>query len=159
MEHNFYTNADLREGIFSLARQMVLDDWKPDLIVGVLRGGSIPAVYLSHWYRCPMMTIEWSTRDNAVGQNLGELGKEIIAGRSVLMVDDICDSGLTLKEIDDVLKEQYTKSKSRKKNGFNMRVACLHYNIAQDLFDPDYHHLEINKDDDPRWIVYEWENF
>lgn len=159
MDHNYYSNEDLKNGIYSIARQMTLDNWRPSLIVGVLRGGIVPAVYLSHWYECPMLAIEWSTRDNAVGQSLEDLRiiKELIKGNSVLLVDDICDSGLTLKEIEDVLKEQYNKSKSKKKKIFDLKVACLHYNIAQDLFDPNYYHLEINKNDDPRWIVYEWE--
>jgi len=158
MDHNYYTNEDLRNGIYSLARQMTLDNWKPDLIVGVLRGGIIPAVYLSHWYECPMIAVEWSTRDNAVGQNLDDtrIVKELIKRKSVLLVDDICDSGLTLKEIEDQIKEQYDKSKSKKKT-FDLKVACLHYNIGQDLFDPNYFHLEINKNEDPRWVVYEWE--
>ena len=161
MEHNYYSNEDLRNGIYSLARQMTLDNWRPDLIVGVLRGGAIPAIYLSHWYQCPMLAVEWSTRDNAVGQNLDDLRivKELIKGNSVLLVDDICDSGLTLKEIEDQLKEQYNKSKSKKKKTFDLKVACLHYNKAQDLFAPDYAHIIMNKDEDPRWIVYDWENF
>ena len=159
MDHNYYSNDDLQDGIVSLARQMTLDNWRPSLIVGVLRGGIIPAVYLSHWFECPMLAIEWSTRDNAVGQSLEDqrIVKELIKGNSVLLVDDICDSGLTLKEIEDVLKEQYNKSKSKKKKIFDLKVACLHYNIAQDLFDPNYYHLEINKNDDPRWILYPWE--
>ena len=39
----------------------------------------------------------------------------------------------------------------------NLKVACLHYNIGQDLFDPDFYQFEINKDEDPRWIIYPWE--
>ncbi len=161
MEHNYYTNEDLEKGVQVLARLMTIDNWRPDLVVGVLRGGVIPAVYLSHWFDCPMMSIEWSTRDSAVGKDIDyRLVERLVSGQKVLLVDDICDSGLTLDEVVANMKKmakEFTVSKEDKKP-LNLKSACLHYNIGQDTFEPDYCHIEMNKHEDPRWVVYPWED-
>ncbi len=161
MKHNYYTNKDLEKGIQVLARQMTIDNWRPDLVVGVLRGGVIPAVYLSHWFECTMMSIEWSTRDNAVGKDIDyRLVERLVRGEKILIVDDICDSGLTLDEVVTNMhrmSKEFTIAKKDRKP-LDLKSACLHYNIGQDMFEPDYYHIEINKNEDPRWIIYEWEN-
>ena len=54
----------------------------PELIIGVSRGGWIPAVMLSHRLNIPLQT----------------LGTPVTLSR-VLVVDDICDTGKTLWEI------------------------------------------------------------
>ena len=154
MKYSYYTNRDLTKGIHKLARAVTVDKFKPDLIVGVLRGGIIPAVYLSHWFGCPLASTSWSTRDDAVLNNetIDDMVFEVIAkNKKVLLVDDICDSGLTLKQIFENIKD---KTKIHK----NLKSAVLHYNMGQDTFEPDYYHLEINNEDDPCWVVYPWED-
>lgn len=159
MDYNIYTCEDLDKGINEIARQMVLKRWRPDHIVGVLRGGIIPAVYLSHWFNCNMSAISWSTRD---GKVIGDDGIKAVTNllsdnKKVLLVDDICDSGLTLEQIVNELGKKLTKSKREKMSKNNLKVACLHYNVGQDLYDPDFYQFEMNKDEDPRWIQYPWE--
>lgn len=148
---NHYTNENLIKGINKLARQVTNDNFVPALVIGVLRGGVVPAVYLSHWFQSPMVAIEWSTRDNAVGKQIDQkIFDTISKNKKVLLVDDICDSGLTLNEIVSEIKGK-TKLD-------NIRTAVLHYNSGQTIFKPDYYHLEINKEKDDRWIVYSWED-
>jgi len=154
MKYSYYTNIDLTKGIHKLARAVTVDKFKPDLIVGVLRGGIIPAVYLSHWFGCPLASTNWSTRDDAVLNNetIDDMVFEVIAkNKKVLLVDDICDSGLTLKQIFENIKDKTNIHK-------NLKSAVLHYNMGQDTFEPDYYHLEINNEDDPQWVVYPWED-
>lgn len=154
MKYSYYTNSDLTVGIQKIARAVTLDDFKPQLIVGVLRGGIIPAVYLSHWFGCSLASTSWTTRDDAVVNNgtIDDAVYEAIASnKHVLLVDDICDSGLTLKQIFENIKEK-TELHA------NLKSAVLHYNIGQDTFEPDYCHLEINNEDDPSWVVYPWED-
>lgn len=159
MEYNRYTYYDLDNGVNEIARQMVLKKWRPDHIVGVLRGGIIPAVYLSHWFDCNMSAINWSTRDGKVIGNDGiKVAVDLLTNnKKVLLVDDICDTGLTLEQIVNQIGAKLTKSKREKMIKNNLKVACLHHNIGQDLFDPDFYQFEINKDEDPRWIFYPWE--
>ena len=149
--HNYYTNEDLLVGVQSIARQVVLDNYKPDIILGVLRGGVIPAVYLSHWFKAPMASVEWSTRDGAVGCDLRDVISKV-AQKKVLLVDDICDTGLTMQQLSTSLMMNGAN------NPIELKSACLHHNLGQNVFEPDYYHLEINKLEDPRWVVYPWEN-
>lgn len=154
MKYSYYTNKDLTEGIHKLARAVTIDDFKPQLIVGVLRGGIIPAVYLSHWFGCSLASTSWTTRDDAVVNNEtidDEVYEAIASNKHVLLIDDICDSGLTLKQIFENIKEKTELHR-------NLKSAVLHYNIGQDAFEPDYYHLEINNEDDPSWVVYPWED-
>lgn len=69
-------------------------------IIGISRGGLIPAVRLSHLLNIPMETLNWQTRDGEKKQyfKLLNIAKyEDIS--TTLFVDDICDSGATLEEI------------------------------------------------------------
>lgn len=159
MDYKHYTNDDLDKGINIIARQLVLKRWRPDHIVGVLRGGIIPAVYLSHWFNCNMSAINWSTRDGkVVGDDGIKIAVNLLAdNKKVLLVDDICDTGSTLEQIVDEISKKLTKSKREKMTKNNLKIACLHHNIGQDLYDPDFYQIEINKDEDPRWIKYPWE--
>ncbi len=154
MKYSYYTNRNLTKGIHKLARAATVDDFKPDLVAGILRGGIVPAVYLSHWFGCPLAAVHWTTRDDAIVNNetIDKVVFETISqNKKVLVVDDICDSGLTLKQVIEDIKG---KTKLHK----NLKSAVLHYNIGQDTFEPDYYHLEINNEEDPQWIIYSWED-
>ena len=156
----YYTNNDLDRGVRSIAIKMFRSPWRPDFIIGILRGGVIPAVYLSHWVDVPMMAIEWSNRDNAVGQNIddSEIIKRVSQGQKVLVVDDICDTGVTFRKVATELTSIWHYNHTKGLNHVDMKTACLHYNIGQSTFEPDYYHLEIDKTEDPCWIVYPWED-
>ena len=39
--------------VSKIAREIAIGDWKPDYIVGLTRGGLIPAVMLSHYLDVP----------------------------------------------------------------------------------------------------------
>ena len=42
-----------------------MGDWRPDYIVGLTRGGLIPAVWLSEYLDIPMHTLEVKLRDHS----------------------------------------------------------------------------------------------
>lgn len=90
---------------------------KVDLIIGVSRGGLIPAVMLSHMMNLPMQAVHYSSKTGA-GDNKdhkNQLPK--FKAKSILIVDDICDSGLTLSE----MVSNYTKL------GCNVTTAVIYY--------------------------------
>ena len=50
-----------------ICRELALDSWKPDYIVGLTRGGLIPSVMISQYFNIPMHTLNVSLRDADVG--------------------------------------------------------------------------------------------
>lgn len=77
------------------------------LIVGITRGGLPLAVKLSHRLGIPMETLNWQTRDSFDKMNVKDAQSIIQLTRlereydecEVLFVDDICDSGETIRQI------------------------------------------------------------
>ena len=82
-------------------------------IYGIPRGGLIPAVMLSHKMDIPITNNYFNN----------------------LVVDDICDSGKTLKP-------------------FTSPTAVLHYKPHTSIIEPTFYACKFESDD---WIVYPWE--
>lgn len=121
---------------------------KPDLIVGIARGGLLPALHLSHALDVPMECMHWSTRDSGMQTFSGIIEEELNDQRTVVFVDDINDSGLTMNQIVD----QYTYNPN-----FDTRPHMKFVSLVEKVgstFETDACSLRI---DDPRWIVFPWE--
>ncbi len=56
-------NAKLNGLVNNLIRQITNSQWRPDYIVGISRGGLVPAVMLSHYLNVPMKPLQVSLRD------------------------------------------------------------------------------------------------
>lgn len=139
-----YTLEKTYEDVTQIASCIERSDWKPELIIGVQRGGLIPAVMLSHRLKIKMKTISWSTRD-IVDKNISfdvQLAHDY-AKKQILVVDDIVDSGLTFREI--------------KKSLPNARFASLIWNIRETQGAPDYFGRTIDRDIDKEWVNFWWE--
>ena len=68
-----YSYDVFRAGIDDIARQVEASDFEPDFLVGVVRGGCVPAVYLSHKLKIPVQMIHWNTRDDTEWGNESNL--------------------------------------------------------------------------------------
>ena len=68
-------------------------------VVGIKRGGLVPAVALSHALHIPMYTLEWSNRDYPANNDSQRV---LQPGSKILLVDDICDTGKTISQIKDI---------------------------------------------------------
>lgn len=94
-----YTRQNFDQDIDRIVEQ--IGNEKFDLIVGLTRGGCIPAVVLSHKLNIPATMLNFSTRDNVTTdldlykyfENLSEHYHRI------LIVDDLVDSGKTIQWI------------------------------------------------------------
>lgn len=58
--------------ISNMCRTISTDSWRPDYIVGITRGGLLPAVMMSHWLNVPMQSLDVSLRDG--GSCVSNLG-------------------------------------------------------------------------------------
>lgn len=105
-------------------------------IVGISRGGLPLAVCLSNLLNIPMTPIVWQTRDGSIRQ-VKEL--EVFKNQdTILFVDDICDSGKTIKEI----KQHLPQSR-----------WCTIVNKQWNL--TEYSPIDMCGDD--RWVIFPWE--
>jgi hypoxanthine phosphoribosyltransferase len=134
----------------ALAAALAEDGWKPDYLIGVGRGGLVPAAYLSHASGMTLLSIDYSSKEFSFADELlHKLAEKTRAGQNLLIVDDINDSGKTIRELRRHLAEQ---------GGIetHLRVAVLLNNIRSEAV-ADYWAREIDRDSDKRWFVFPWE--
>lgn len=150
-----YTHEDFLNGIHKIANDIRESGFAPDYIVGVVRGGSIPAVYLSHILKLPLAMVHWSSRDSnlaAGNESNCWIPEDAELGKQILLVDDIVDGGDTIRQI----LEDWNSSVFKPLKTENIKIASLFYNTAQNVI-VDYYHKSINRDEDGRWVVFPWE--
>lgn len=104
-------------------------DKKFDVIVGLTRGGLIPAVCLSHIMDTPMLPFN----PHLLHSNGDERGKvrlpiSPVVVRQVLIVDDISDTGKTFDKC----------VKFFEKRGFNVSTTAVYVNKKKTVFIPTY---------------------
>lgn len=146
---------DLEDLVDNLIDQVNESGFKPDFLVGVVRGGAIPAVMMSHKMKIPVLMIHWSSRDNMVGGNesVTFVPEDVNVGKRVLIVEDIVDEGNTIREI----LEDWQACIRQELCLVNIRVASLVYNTAQELPIKHYAGLEVDRNTDTQWFVLPWE--
>ena len=147
MKKVWYKWKEMRRDVNSLCRQIVLDKFDPDVIVGLSRGGLTPGVMMSHWMKKPFKPVKASLRDFPEWEDY--LPRK--SDERVLIVDDICDSGETFHKIRNHISE-------RKENGVDVRFATLWWN-SECNFEPHYYVNSIMKDTTQTWIHFCWENW
>ncbi len=147
---HFYSWQDIEDMCSNIVKQMYSDNYKPDYIVGLTRGGNIPATIISNMLDIPCEAMKVSFRnDDRVDKNHW-LSKHIL-DKNILIVDDINDTGATFKWIweDWVLTEK----------DHSVRFASLTENLASYFGHVKYHvHDTVNKAEEDVWLVYPWEN-
>ena len=129
----------------ALASEITGSGYKPDVIVGIARGGWVPARILSDLLgleHVASMRVEFYTRPGITARKpkLTQKVSTGIRGKRVLLVDDVSDSGYSMKLAYESLK-----------GAKEVRTATLHYK-PQSVFKPEYYIAETID-----WIVYPWE--
>jgi hypoxanthine phosphoribosyltransferase len=99
----------------TLCEKIITEQPNIDSVFGLKRGGLIPAVMISHKLGLP-----WSD----------------VMLPNTLVVDDICDTGITLK------------------NTVGVYTAVLHYKPHTSCYKPN---IYAQKHDGDEWIIYPWE--
>ena len=136
--------SDYDELVSSIASQ--LGDWEPDAIVGLTRGGLIPAVQFSHMFNVKLYTLNISLRDGKAPSAKFDW-KQLEKYSRVLIIDDINDSGSTLREVHN---QFYTRAY------MNPKFATL-LSKRSSVMEVDYAGEHINKSRENDWVVFPWE--
>lgn len=124
--------------------------WLPDFVVGIGRGGLVPAVFLSHALDVQMLSIDHSSKvPGFADELLGKVAAKSADGVRLLFVDDINDSGGTISDIRRLLANAGCDSEK-------VRFAVLLDNIRSKVR-VDYHAQTIDRTEDKRWFVFPWE--
>lgn len=95
-----------------------------DVIIGLSRGGLIPAVRLSHLLKVPMIPVEWQTRDGELIQDINKLLEIKNKYKNILVVDDINDSGDTLQQVSKHITADYFTLLTRKTSIVQNHNTC-----------------------------------
>ncbi|AZA12656.1 phosphoribosyltransferase [Corynebacterium choanae] len=136
------------EATRELAQTIVDQDFTPDIIIAVARGGLVPAGALSYAMGVKLadtMNVEFYTD---VEETLPDpvllaplLDMDEIAGKKLLVVDDVADSGRTLALVLELLK---------KAGAGDVRSAVL-YAKSRSVVDPTFVWKRTDE-----WIVFPW---
>ena len=180
IKKHYYNWQDVENACINIALQMYKDKWCPDYIVGITRGGNVPATILSNMLGVRGEALKVSLRD-ATGQSesntwmaddaFGYVDEEervdtksrwdISKRKNILIVDDINDTGATF----DWIKQDWQASCLPNEESWktvwhnNVRFATITDNLSSDFNGTvDYSVHEVNKAEQDVWLVYPWEN-
>ena len=133
--------------MLSLGRQIVSADFEPDVVVGISRGGWLPARVLSDLLTNPNLASVKAECYVRIGE-----AKETpmitqrlmvdVTGKAVLVVDDVADTGKSLRLVKTHVLEQEASE---------VKTATLYYK-RRSIFKPDFYAKETDC-----WIVFPWE--
>ena len=171
MKKIYYSWSEVEGLTLELIRQISRDGWQPDYVVGLTRGGLTPANLISQYLECPMETLKVSFRDgtekehncwmpeDAFGKYSDPTDSKKYVHKNILVVDDINDSGATLNWIMKDWQDAVQPTSPLWDNIWNnnIRFAVLVNNEASEFKRIDYSAVEINKAEEPSWIVFPWE--
>jgi hypoxanthine phosphoribosyltransferase len=133
--------------LLNLAVKIRKNGFKPDIIVGVSRGGWPPARVLSDLMdnsnlanvRAEFYLGVAETKEEPV---LTQPVSMEVAGKKVLVVDEVADTGKSLKLVKEHIIEQGARE---------VKIATVYYK-PWSIVKPDYYEKETSL-----WIVFPWE--
>jgi hypoxanthine phosphoribosyltransferase len=159
MTDKIYINAQqLLEDSFMLGAKIIKSGFKPNFIIGIWRGGTpvgIAVQELLDYYgiktnHISIRTsayegIEKRSREIQV-HGLGYIVKNINSEDSLLIVDDVFDTGLSIKAVIDTIEER-----ARKNTPHDIRVAVPFFKPTKNQTErtPDYYLHQTDK-----WLIF-----
>ena len=169
----------VERAIQDIAMQMYKDNWRPDYIVGITRGGLVPAVMLSHMTEIPMHTLCVQLAAEGLDENtesncwmsedaFGYVSKDSDSTvytpnsnsfnkKKILIIDDINRGGDAL---DWIMKDWQSSCLPNDPNWDtvwheNVRFAAL-LSDPNSIVDTDYYSTELPETG--TWVEFPWEN-
>jgi len=142
---------ELRNLAFSLYTKVRASGYMPDLNVGIGRGGlfvlrSLQDFFIAGRVKIPYIVI---VAERYTGVNMAEgrvkikyLNRTVIENKSLLLIDDVADQGLSLRA---------AREECLEKGAREVRTATLHLKPSS-VFIPDFYAMVTDA-----WIIYPWE--
>ena len=176
IKKHYYSWQDVERACLNIALQMYNDNWKPDYIVGITRGGNVPATILSNMLgiRCEALKVSlrdddsesetncWMSEDAFGYYNEGDFkgASNPELRKKILIVDDINDTGSTFNWIKEDWQSSCLPNDESWNNvwGENVRFATITENLSSEFDGVKYSVHEVNKAEEDVWLVYPWEN-
>lgn len=148
----------LLDDSFRLGLEIMRDGFHPDYIIGIWRGGTpvgiaVQEIMKYHGYPSDHIAIRTSSYQGIAQQSdeirvhgLHYIIENVNAEDSLLIVDDVFDSGRSIKAVIERINEL-----SRRNTPETIRIATVYYKPSKRKVDvvPDYY---IRKTDD--WLVF-----
>lgn len=156
-----YTWEELVSYCVSISNQMKEDSYIPDVIISIARGGFFTGLVISHIFKTQelysvkaMTNINDDIRSERMRPQIETLFTKSnivgLNGKRVLLVDDVFNTGYTLKTVYDYMKTLSPK--------LDIKTACMIYdtyidkNLPVAEFNVDYY-----CDKRCAWAVFPWE--
>ena len=158
-EKLFISWDEYNSTVEKLAIQIADSNFKPDILIGIMRGGAPIIDVLSRVFKlkCAYLAVE-SYSGKGIEDQQGELifSREMSStvqnfGGNLLLCDDLSDTGVTLNRSIDWLKN-YEPLKGKIKN---IKTAIL-WKKKKSIFEPDYCAVKLSNDP---WIVQPFEKY
>jgi hypoxanthine phosphoribosyltransferase len=165
-------DAEFKSLVAKICRDITLTDWRPDYVVGITRGGLLPAVMISQYFNIPCETLKISLRDgseqesnlwmaeDAFGYNAAEVGDPCC--KNILVVDDINDQGSTLNWLMNDWPSGCLPHDERWEHVWNQNVkfAVIVDNLSSKCnVKMDFVGMEVNKAERDVWIEFPYEEW
>jgi len=133
--------------LLSLARKIVKDGFVPDVVVGVSRGGWVPARVLCDLLSAPVLASVGVEFYTGVGERkdrprLTQPLSAAVSGKKVLVVDEVADTGKSLKLVTEHVMKEGAKE---------VRTVTM-FTKPWSTIKPNYHGKETSC-----WMVFPWE--
>jgi len=135
------------EMLLNVASKIRRGSFKPDVIVGVSRGGWTPARIMSDLLENPEMANVKAEFYMGICETKGEpvITQPVsvsVRSKKVLVVDDVADTGKSLRLVKAHLMEQ---------GATEVKIATIYYK-PWSIVVPDYYEKESS-----HWIIFPWE--
>lgn len=123
------------------------DLFQPEIIVGISRGGWVPARVLSDFLENPNLAsakVEYykGINETKKAPTLTQCLSADVNGKTILIVDEVADRGESLK---------LATAHAAERGAHEVKTATLYYK-PWSILKPDYYGRETR-----RWIVFPWE--
>lgn len=157
-EKQYIKAQDLLDDSFRLGLKVLDSGFKPDFIVGIWRGGTPVGIAVQELFEHYGISSDHIAIRTSSYESIEQRGKSIRvhglnyivknadAAQCLLIVDDVYDTGLSIKAVIDTLKRL-----SRSKAPHDIRVATVFFKPGNNRTDrrPDYYIHETDK-----WLVF-----